>query len=273
MRVTEGHWPSRVGGGACGAVRQGAQAGDAAADHRDGRPPVQARRHRRLGGRHAHGGRGTDQRRLLRPLRNPRKTSSPPRSPTSSANSARACARWRPAAPESSSSCARTFRVSTATTPTTAARPPPCSTRSGAARTPTKQAYTDGVLAVIDDIAARLAPDDPQSARVKTLSVFAMMVGTLQLSRALADRQLADDGPRAGHPERPHALRRHTTELTRGRHHPGSDLAGVEGTPKARNLTGQPFTTAVLVVHFSLIQRCRCVDSLAPPSRTGAPPR
>ena len=56
----------------------------------------------------------------------------------------------------------------------------------------TKQAYTDGVLAVIDDIAARLAPHDPHSARVKTLSVFAMMVGTLQLSRALADRQLAD---------------------------------------------------------------------------------
>jgi TetR/AcrR family transcriptional regulator, transcriptional repressor for nem operon len=56
-----------------------------------------------------------------------------------------------------------------------------------------KRAYTDGVLVVIDDIAARLAPDDPQSARVKTLSVFAMMVGTLQLSRALADRQLADE--------------------------------------------------------------------------------
>lgn len=57
----------------------------------------------------------------------------------------------------------------------------------------TKRAYTDGLLAVIDDIAARLAPDDPQSARVKTLSVFALMVGTLQLSRALADRHLADE--------------------------------------------------------------------------------
>src|SRR5512132_258506 len=56
----------------------------------------------------------------------------------------------------------------------------------------TKQAYTDGVLVIVDDIAARLAPGDPQSARVKTLSVFAMMVGTLQLSRALADQQLAD---------------------------------------------------------------------------------
>jgi len=57
----------------------------------------------------------------------------------------------------------------------------------------TKQAYTDGLLVVIDDIAARLAPDDPRSARVQTLSVFAMMVGTLQISRALAGRQLADE--------------------------------------------------------------------------------
>ena len=57
----------------------------------------------------------------------------------------------------------------------------------------TKQVYTDSVLAFIDDIAARLAPHDPQSARTRTLSVYALMVGTLQLSRALADRQLADD--------------------------------------------------------------------------------
>ena len=56
----------------------------------------------------------------------------------------------------------------------------------------TKRAYTDGVLVVIDDIAARVAPEDPQAARVKMLSVFAVMVGTLQLSRSLADRQLAD---------------------------------------------------------------------------------
>jgi TetR/AcrR family transcriptional regulator, transcriptional repressor for nem operon len=55
-----------------------------------------------------------------------------------------------------------------------------------------KRAYTDGTMAVIDDIAARLAPNDPQSARAQALSVFALMAGTLQLSRALADRQLAD---------------------------------------------------------------------------------
>jgi TetR/AcrR family transcriptional repressor of nem operon len=57
----------------------------------------------------------------------------------------------------------------------------------------TRRAFTDGVLVVIDDIAARLAPDDPPSARAKALSVFAMMAGTLQLSRALSDRRLADD--------------------------------------------------------------------------------
>ena len=56
-----------------------------------------------------------------------------------------------------------------------------------------KRAYTDGLLAIIDDAAARLAPDDPQSARVRTFGVFALMVGTLQVSRALADRRLADD--------------------------------------------------------------------------------
>jgi len=56
-----------------------------------------------------------------------------------------------------------------------------------------KRAYTDGLLVVIDDIATRLASDDPNWARTKTLSVFAMMVGTLQVSRALANRELADE--------------------------------------------------------------------------------
>jgi AcrR family transcriptional regulator len=55
-----------------------------------------------------------------------------------------------------------------------------------------KRAYTDGQLAIIDDVAARLAPEDPRSARVQALGVFALMVGTLQVSRALADRSLAD---------------------------------------------------------------------------------
>ncbi|WP_406335795.1 TetR/AcrR family transcriptional regulator [Streptomyces sp. NBC_00203] len=57
----------------------------------------------------------------------------------------------------------------------------------------TRQAYTDGVLIVADGIAARLAPDDPHSVRTKTLGAYALMAGTLQLSRALADQQLADE--------------------------------------------------------------------------------
>ena len=56
-----------------------------------------------------------------------------------------------------------------------------------------KRTYTDGQMALIEDVAARLAPEDPQSARVKALGVFALMVGTLQVSRALADRGLADE--------------------------------------------------------------------------------
>lgn len=57
----------------------------------------------------------------------------------------------------------------------------------------TRQAYTEGVLTVIDSIAARLAPEDPMSVRTMAIAAYAMMAGTLQLSRALTDRQLADD--------------------------------------------------------------------------------
>ncbi|HTK66751.1 MAG TPA: hypothetical protein VL595_30530, partial [Pseudonocardia sp.] len=56
-----------------------------------------------------------------------------------------------------------------------------------------KQAYTDGLMTIVDDIAARLAPHDPPSARARTLTAIALLIGTLQLSRAVADRQLADD--------------------------------------------------------------------------------
>ncbi|MFJ9908649.1 TetR/AcrR family transcriptional regulator [Streptomyces sp. NPDC101152] len=56
----------------------------------------------------------------------------------------------------------------------------------------TKQAYTDGILLLADEIATRLAPRDPPSARAKALGIIAQLAGTLQLSRALADRQLSD---------------------------------------------------------------------------------
>jgi AcrR family transcriptional regulator len=57
----------------------------------------------------------------------------------------------------------------------------------------TKQAYTDGTKIMVEEISARLAPGDPQSARGTAIGLFTMMVGTLQLSRALADREFADE--------------------------------------------------------------------------------
>ena len=57
----------------------------------------------------------------------------------------------------------------------------------------TKRAYSAGLLAMIDEIGALIDPADRGSSRVRALSVFASMVGTLQLSRALADQELADD--------------------------------------------------------------------------------
>ncbi|MEI5600766.1 hypothetical protein ACKI16_41020 [Streptomyces scabiei] len=38
----------------------------------------------------------------------------------------------------------------------------------------TRCAYTGGVLTVIDDVAARVAPQDPRSARARTFSIFAL---------------------------------------------------------------------------------------------------
>ncbi|WP_082628287.1 MULTISPECIES: TetR family transcriptional regulator [unclassified Mycobacteroides] len=55
-----------------------------------------------------------------------------------------------------------------------------------------KQNYTDGLLAVVDAIAAQMSSPDPSTARVAVLNVFALMAGTVQISRALTDRVLAD---------------------------------------------------------------------------------
>jgi TetR/AcrR family transcriptional repressor of nem operon len=59
--------------------------------------------------------------------------------------------------------------------------------------TKTKRAYTGVFSKIIDEIASRLAPTDPDSIRAQAASVFAMMIGTIQMSRALADRKLADE--------------------------------------------------------------------------------
>ncbi|MCX2729909.1 TetR family transcriptional regulator [Saccharopolyspora sp. NFXS83] len=57
----------------------------------------------------------------------------------------------------------------------------------------TKQAYTGGLLSLVDNIAARVAPQDPDSARLSVLGVVGLMIGTLQLSRAVADQELATE--------------------------------------------------------------------------------
>jgi TetR/AcrR family transcriptional regulator, transcriptional repressor for nem operon len=56
----------------------------------------------------------------------------------------------------------------------------------------TKQVFTDELTRSIDDIASRLDPTDTEAARTDALTLFGLMVGTLQLARALTDRDLSD---------------------------------------------------------------------------------
>jgi TetR/AcrR family transcriptional regulator, transcriptional repressor for nem operon len=56
----------------------------------------------------------------------------------------------------------------------------------------TRQVFTDELMGVIDDIATRLDPTDLEAARTDALTVFGLMVGTLQLARALTDPDLSD---------------------------------------------------------------------------------
>jgi AcrR family transcriptional regulator len=56
----------------------------------------------------------------------------------------------------------------------------------------TRQVFTNELMGVIDDIATRLDPTDIAAARTDALTVFGLMVGTLQLARALTDPDLSD---------------------------------------------------------------------------------
>jgi TetR/AcrR family transcriptional regulator, transcriptional repressor for nem operon len=56
-----------------------------------------------------------------------------------------------------------------------------------------KDAYTAGAKTFIEQIATRLAPGDPESAHGRALILFTMIIGTLQLSRAVTDRELSDE--------------------------------------------------------------------------------
>jgi TetR/AcrR family transcriptional regulator, transcriptional repressor for nem operon len=56
----------------------------------------------------------------------------------------------------------------------------------------TREVFTDEVMGVVDDIASRLDPTNAERARADALTVFGLMVGTLQLARTLTDRELSD---------------------------------------------------------------------------------
>ena len=56
----------------------------------------------------------------------------------------------------------------------------------------TRDVFTDEVMRVVDDIASRLRPTDAEGARADALTVFGLMIGTLQLARTLTDSDLSD---------------------------------------------------------------------------------
>jgi AcrR family transcriptional regulator len=56
----------------------------------------------------------------------------------------------------------------------------------------TRQLFTDELLSTADDLAARLDGTDAEAARTDALTILGFMIGTLQLARALTDRDLSD---------------------------------------------------------------------------------
>ncbi|MBF6168643.1 TetR/AcrR family transcriptional regulator [Streptomyces gardneri] len=56
-----------------------------------------------------------------------------------------------------------------------------------------RQAYTHGMQAIVNEIAARLSRADPAGARTTALGLFTILVATLQLARAVSDPALSDE--------------------------------------------------------------------------------
>lgn len=57
----------------------------------------------------------------------------------------------------------------------------------------TKKAYTTGARAILDQIASRLDPADPAAAHGRALALFTMVVGTMQLARAVSEKRFANE--------------------------------------------------------------------------------
>ena len=58
--------------------------------------------------------------------------------------------------------------------------------------TDTRDVFTEEVMGFVDDIASRLDPTNVEAGRADALTIFGLMVGTLQLARTLTDRDLSD---------------------------------------------------------------------------------
>jgi TetR/AcrR family transcriptional regulator, transcriptional repressor for nem operon len=59
--------------------------------------------------------------------------------------------------------------------------------------TATRQVFTDELRGIADDIAARIDPANAEAARMDAMTLFGLMIGTLQLARAVTDRDLSDE--------------------------------------------------------------------------------
>ena len=62
----------------------------------------------------------------------------------------------------------------------------------------TKKVFTGEVVSIVDEIASRLDPTDVEGARPDALALYGLVIGTLQLARAVADRDLSDEVLSAG---------------------------------------------------------------------------
>lgn len=61
-----------------------------------------------------------------------------------------------------------------------------------------RDSYTRGAQAIVDAVASHLSPDDPSTARSRATGLFTLLVGSLQLARAVTDPTLSDGVLEAG---------------------------------------------------------------------------
>ena len=94
----------------------------------------------------------------------------------------RAGQRWR-------HSCATTCRRIIATIPGTGCPNAALLDEIGRCDDAVRDSYTQGMQPIVEVIATHLSPQDPSAARTTALGLFTILVATLQLARAVSDRE------------------------------------------------------------------------------------